>query len=128
MYNISASKNWVNKISGGGILELEAESNLGYNVNYDNGQYGFDTLGVVVPGGGNVSLDKQLIAGIATNDFLVGNLGLADRPREFEGYTPEMGFVSQLQSKNLIPSLSYGYTAGASYRKSQGVKSDVIEH
>lgn len=123
-YDESKSNNWVKK----DIYALGAEANLGYTQNSDNGEYGFDTLGVAVQGGGNVSLIHQLIAGIATKDFFLGNLGLADRSLNFTNSASETGFFSQLRSKNLIPSLSYGYTAGASYRKRPGAESDVIPH
>lgn len=123
-YDATKSKNWVKK----GNFALGTESNLGYTTNFDNGGYGFDTLGVVVPGGGNVSLDQQLIAGIATKDFFLGNLGLADRSLNFTDSASETGFFSQLRSQNLIPSLSYGYTAGAFYRKRPAVEPDVIPH
>lgn len=121
-YDASKSKNWVEK----SIYQLGAEANLGYNQNSDNGEYGFDTLGVAVQGGGNVSLARQLIAGIATKDFFLGNLGLADRSLNFANSASETGFFSQLRSQNLIPSLSYGYTAGAFYRKCPGLESDVF--
>lgn len=111
-YNGDNSTTWktINNYS------LGAESNLGLTQNSDNGQYGFDTLAVAVPGGGNVSLDHQLIARLATKDFYLGNLGLANRQLLLGG-DRESGFLSHINASNLIPSLSYGYTAGASYRK-----------
>lgn len=124
VFNNTVSTSWVNK----NIYALGAESNLGYTVNSDNGNYGFDTLRVGLPGDGNVSLDHQLIAGIATKDFFLGNLGLASRQLMFADKTQAPGFLSQLQSNNMIPSLSYGYTAGASYRKHQRRTSDGIPH
>ena len=90
--------------------------------NSDVGEYGFDTIAIGVPAHGNVSLDQQPIAGIATKDFLLGNLGLASRPLKFASDGAQIsGLMSNLKSKNLIPSLSYGFTAGASYRKNAGV-------
>lgn len=120
VYNITASKSWNKK----GLDQLGAEANLGYTVNSDNGDFGFDTLGVAVSGGGNVSLDKQLLATLATPDFFLGNLGLAIRQHDFSDGTHALGFLSQLNTSNLIPSLSYGYTAGASYRRRAGEKLD----
>lgn len=120
-YNVSASNTWNEKK----LYTLGTEGNLGYTQNSDVGDYGFDTLEVGVPGRGNVSLDHQLIAGLATKDFYLGNLGLADRTLVFDGGEPETGLMSQLKSQNKIPSLSYGYTAGASYRKLQNMDSEL---
>lgn len=65
----------------------------------------------------NVTLNKQVIAGIATKDFYLGNIGLAARPLDWTDHTESSpSLMSSLKSQNLIPSLSYGYTAGASYR------------
>lgn len=120
VYNLTASKSWLDKK----IDTLGAEANLEYTVNSDVGQFGFDTLGVAVSGRGNVSLDDQLVATVATKDFFLGNLGLANRQHDFGDGTHPTGFLSQLNASNLIPSLSYGYTAGASYRKRPGEKLD----
>lgn len=120
VFDNKSSKNWTEKT----LDNLTVESNLGYTGNYDVGDYGHDTLAIGVPGQGDVSLDQQLIAGIATKDFFLGNVGLANGQRAFPDGTRETGLMAQLKSKNLIPSLSYGYTAGASYRKRQSMKSD----
>lgn len=124
VFDSKSSKTWAEK----NRFELQAESNLGYIANADNGDYGHDTLAIGVPGRGNVSLDQQLIAGIGTKDFFLGNVGLADRQRTFKDSSAETGLMAQLKSQNLIPSLSYGFTAGASYRKRQSMKSDRSPH
>lgn len=124
-YNITLSKTWNEK----GVDSLKTESDLGYVNNYDNGDFGLDTLGVdVPPGHANVSLDQQVIAGVATKDFFLGNLGLANRQHTFGNGEQVSGFLSHLNASNLIPSLSYGYTAGASYRKRQRMESDWVPH
>lgn len=112
-FDNTKSKSWSNKNN----YTLNAESNLGMTENSDFGLYGFDTIAVGQPGHGNVSLDQQPIAGLATKDFLLGNLGLANRPLIFDDQTKVNGLMSNLKSRNLIPSLSYGFTAGASYRE-----------
>ena len=124
VFEKESSKNWAEKT----LDLLTVESNLGYTQNSDVGDYGHDTLAIGVPGRGNVSLDQQLIAGIATKDFFLGNVGLADRQRTFPDGSQEPGLMAQLKSKNLISSRSYGYTAGASYRKRQSMKSDRSPH
>ena len=96
--------------------ELGAEANLGLTQNFDNGAFAYDVLGVMTSDGGNVSLEHQVIAGIATKDFYVGNLGLSPLGINFtDRSNPKPSFLASLRSKSLIPSLSYGFTAGAYY-------------
>ncbi|KAF2137183.1 uncharacterized protein K452DRAFT_329396 [Aplosporella prunicola CBS 121167] len=73
-----------------GLYDLGLDSHLNYS---GNGAYGYDT----VPFGGAqsadaLSIDHQIVAGFATKDYYIGMLG------------------------TMIPSMSYGYTAGAHYR------------
>lgn len=118
-FNTSKSPTWDPKDS---LYELGAEQNLGIATksgpDADVGLYGFDTLGVQESGGNNISLNQQVVVGINTTHFYRGNLGLATRPIIFGDTTTSPGFLQSLKDQNLIPSLSYGYTAGASYRKS----------
>lgn len=88
-----------------------------------NAYYGFDTLTLGVPGSELPSLDNQIIAGIATNNYWLGYLGLSPIPFNFSSQNdatsmsdPQPSFLSNLKNQSLIPSLSWGYTAGASYR------------
>ncbi|KAI4228860.1 MAG: hypothetical protein LQ349_006483 [Xanthoria aureola] len=59
------------------------------------------------------------VAGVAAQPIYLGLLGLrpSNSPR-FDASSPS--FLTNLRNQNLIPSLSFGYTAGAAY-KSQGV-------
>ena len=89
-----------------------------------NAYYGFDTLALGAPGANLPSLDNQIIAGIATNNYWLGYLGLSPLPFNFSSQNdatsmrdPQPSFLSSLKNQSLIPSLSWGYTAGASYRK-----------
>ena len=108
------SSSWITKAP----YLLEAESNLGYTSNNDTGGYGFDTIGIGKPGAGNVSVDGQVVAEVLTKDFYVGTLGLASRPMIFgSDNDPHPSLISSLQNRSLIPSLAYGFAAGASYRK-----------
>ncbi|KAL9610154.1 MAG: hypothetical protein Q9167_005132 [Letrouitia subvulpina] len=117
LFDYSKSSTWDKKA----IFPLGTEANLGYTKNSDNGAYGWDTVELGTVGETNATLDKQVIAGIATKDFYLGNLGLAARPLDWTDHTESSpSLLSSLQSQNLIPSLSYGYTAGASYRKGNG--------
>ncbi|QDS77084.1 hypothetical protein FKW77_000350 [Venturia effusa] len=108
-----------------GLYAIQLESNLNYEA---NGHYGEDVLAI---NGGNgssngLSLPKQVIAGIAAKDYLIGVLGLGIQPTSFSSSsTPVRTFMEQLRNNKLIPSLSYGYTAGASYQQ-KGVLGNLI--
>ena len=52
-----------------------------------------------------------------SKDFFFGQLGLGPKPTNFSDFTnPEESFLRSLKSNKSIPSLSFGYTAGAPYR------------
>jgi hypothetical protein len=87
-----------------------------------NAYYGFDTLALGVPGSGLPSLDNQIIAGFATNNYWLGFLGLSPISFNFSSQDdstslrdPQTSFLSELKNQSHIPSLSWAYTAGASY-------------
>lgn len=62
-------------------------------------------------------LEHQIVAGISTNDFWLGYLGLNPRPTNFTNFRdPQQSFMQTLKNKSMIPSLSWSYTAGAAYR------------
>lgn len=111
---MNASSTWKDQ----GIFGLGLEVNLpDYVGNYDNGDYGLDTLGVGLPGSGP-SLDNMVVAALATKDFYLGYLGVTIHPTNFSEFNdPHPTFLSTLKSSGKIPSLSYGYSAGAQYRK-----------
>ncbi|KAM0794413.1 aspartic peptidase domain-containing protein [Usnea florida] len=109
--------------SAKGNYSLEIETNLGFN---DEATYGFDTLSLGLNNASNLpTLRGQVIAGIEAFDFYTGYFGLGDQPSNFtssqdnsnlSGTTPYPSFLSTLKSQNLIPSLSWAYTAGAYYQ------------
>lgn len=117
-YDSTKSSTWNVKAN----YTLDAETNLGnpYSANNQVGTYGYDTIEVPGQSGvANVSLDHQVIAAIETNTYYLGNLGLASRNITFGTDSSDISpsFLESLRNENLIPSLSYGYTAGASYRQ-----------
>lgn len=61
---------------------------------------------------------RSIVAGLVNTDpYYLGLLGLLpSNSSRFNDSSPS--FLTHLRSSNLIPSLSFGYTAGASYRKS----------
>lgn len=82
-----------------------------------NGSYGFDTVSLGLPGSGLPTLNNQVIAGIWTNDFFLGSLGLSAVPFNFSSLDdPQPSILATLRNQSLIPSASWAYTAGAQYK------------
>lgn len=109
-FKINESSTWV----ANGQYNLLSEENLNY---LGNGKYGFDTVELGVQGSNELSLTGQVVAGIATKDFYLGIFGLGPKPANFTDSDPKPSYMKTLVDKRLIPSLSFGYTAGAPYRK-----------
>ena len=58
-----------------------------------------------------------MLTGIATKDFYIGSLGITSRPVNFTNFTdPFPSMLGTLWNNKQIPSLSFGYTAGAIYQ------------
>lgn len=103
-----------------GIYELTLEQDL--SGSSDAGLYGLDTIALITANGvSGPSLSGQTVAGIATADFWLGSLGLGTRPGNFSvlGNETVPSLLSSMKTQGAIPSLSYGYTAGAVYCKSR---------
>lgn len=116
-YDSTKSSDWTSK----NIFPLNIEVNLGLIHNSDNGAYGYDDLGIPTSSGENITMTQQLISGVATKDFFLGSLGLSSLPISFKDPPDQRpSLITSLKDANLIPSLSYGYTAGAFYRNQTG--------
>ena len=115
LLNVSDSTTWVqNNISSNGTFALGLEENLGYSA---NGLYGFDTVALGWQGSSPPSLRGQIVAGIAAPEFYFGIFGLDPRPTNFSTFNhPVSSYMSNLKSQDLIPSVSWGYTAGNQYQ------------
>ena len=92
------------------------EGNLGYS---DGATYGHDTLALGLSEAiGGPQLESQVVATFENNDFYIGLFGLGHEGTNFSEYnTPNATFLTSLKERNMIPSLSWGYTAGAIYRE-----------
>lgn len=111
MFGISNSSTW----SDIGLFEFDLQTNLNYT---GNGDFGFDSVSLGYPGGGGPSLTRQVVAGMAATDFWLGYFGLDPEPCNFTTYNnPQPSYLRSLYNSSLIPSLSWGYTAGAVYRR-----------
>ena len=99
-----------------GIFYLDLEKNLGHNA---SGDYGLDKLALGLgQGDGSPTLESQVVVGIQTNQYRVGIIGLNQQPTNVSNFThPYPSLLTTLRTQNLIPSLSWSYTAGACYRE-----------
>ena len=103
-----------------GIYTLDTEKTLNYS---GNGLFGYDVVGI---NGGNsssstggISLPNKVVAAMPAKDYFLGIFGLGIRDTSFSSGAPDAppSFMVTLKENNQIPSKSYGYTAGAPYRK-----------
>ena len=96
------------------MYNLGAEGNLGLD---STAIFGFDTVGLGLQGTAAPTIQGQLVAGIATPTFWLGSLGLNPQSTNFTTFDDSSpSFMSNLKGNGSIPSLSFGYTAGAKYQ------------
>lgn len=111
-YNQTASKAWRMK----GYYQLWLEKKLGI---VGNGLYGSDYVGLGLAGERGPSVQNTTIGSLVTPNFWLGNFGLHPKPTNFSAFEePVPSFMTNIFNQKNIPSLSFGYTAGARYRKS----------
>lgn len=111
-FNVSASTTW-NEI---GFYQLWLEKNLGL---LGNGQYGYDTVGLGNTAQEGPTLKNTTIGTLISQNFWLGHFGINPKPTNFSAFSdPSPSYLTYLFEGNQIPSLSWGYTAGAAYRKS----------
>lgn len=79
------------------------------------GQYGLDDTTFGTTG---VTLQNSIIASINTTEYWLGEFGLGIAPGNFTNITPLSAISGLVEKDGVIPSHSYGFTAGATYRKS----------
>jgi hypothetical protein len=118
LFDVSASSSW-NTI---GIYEFAIEQNLGYS---GNSRFGYDY--VRLPGAQTaLPAVNSTIGGFAVDDFHLGLLGLNPRSTNFStDGSGSPSYMGSLRQQNLIPSTSFGYTAGASYRSNGGAPASL---
>lgn len=80
------------------------------------GMYGLDTMGltsdITQP-----TFPNDLVALYKVKRYMMGGLGLGTKPTIFANVTTQFeGVLQKLKNSNAIPSLTWGYTAGAAYR------------
>ncbi|KAL8946646.1 MAG: hypothetical protein Q9222_006987 [Ikaeria aurantiellina] len=111
LFNMNASSTW----RSNGFWQLGNERNLGI---YANGLFGNDTIGLGIQGSGGPSLADQIMAVIGTEQIYVGMFAVNPKRTNYTGITEQgqASYMTTLKQQNLIPSSSFGYTAGAQYR------------
>ncbi|KAK5119346.1 hypothetical protein LTR85_007702 [Meristemomyces frigidus] len=126
-FQTNASSSWQTI----GIYELSTEQAL-FGTG-DDGLYGRDTLMLDLLSTSTSSanqsqnLSSQTIAGVATADFWLGSLGLGTATGNFTVQSENIpSLLDTLKSQGLIPSLSFGYTAGAVYSSPKDYGSLVL--
>ena len=107
-----------------GNYSLGIDENLGYHT---AASYGLDTIALGASNyTGGPALSSQVVAGLETYLYYTGMFGLGSQSSNFtnssspENLTdtiPYKSFLGSLKASNLIPSLSWAYTAGAPYRE-----------
>ncbi|KAH6675062.1 aspartic peptidase domain-containing protein [Halenospora varia] len=118
-FKLNESSTWVKNTANlsTDIYPFLVGEQLGYT---GKARLGFDDLTLDWAGAGGPSLKNQTIAGIATKDSYLGVLGLAPRASNFTSFNnPIPSLMQNLKNQSLIPSTSYGYTAGNQYRLNQ---------
>jgi hypothetical protein len=120
VFDNSTSSTWDEK----GNYGLKVEEYLGEKV---EGEFGFDDVDLGYTGSG-VSLQNTTVAWFIDQIFAVGMFGLSYRPTNFSLAAWDMvpSFLGTLYAEKKIPSLSYGYTAGAYYRKDAGGQGSLV--
>ena len=93
-----------------GYYELGLDPQLGFS---GSGDYGFDNIEL----NDQIILNSQIIGVVNSTDYWLGYLGLGVQPTNFTDANKLTFLSSLVENKSYIPSHSYGYTAGAYYRK-----------
>jgi hypothetical protein len=106
LFEANASTTWEDQ----GAFALGLDPQLGFG---GNGIYGFDSVAF----GDQFSVPSQVIGVINTTDYWLGYFGLGVEPTNFTSTDKPTFLDSMVENQSLIPSHSYGYTAGAHYRK-----------
>lgn len=112
-FNPNRSSTW----SQYGYYQLGAGQNLNLS---GEAVFGNDTLGLGIQGSGGPTLQDQIIGAFATDEIYLGMFGL--NPASTNITQEEQGkasYMTTLRNQNLIPSLTFGYTAGNQYRLKQ---------
>jgi hypothetical protein len=98
-----------------GLYDLWVGRNLGPT---PNAGFGFDRVGLSGVGENGPTLENTTVAAFAGQKmYYLGIFGINPKPSNFTGFNePTASYMTQLKEQKMIPSVSFGYTAGAYYR------------
>lgn len=97
-----------------GLYDLWTGQNLGLT---GNGYNALETVGLSGVGEDGPTLENTTISAYATNAFYIGMFGINPKPTNFSTFNdPTTSYMTLLKEQGYIPSVSFGYTAGAHYR------------
>ena len=97
-----------------GAYKLEVELNLGID---EIGEFGLDSMILGLPESQTVILDKQILAGIASDIFYLSSWGIYPAATNLTNLDdPHPSIIQKLKQQGVIPSLSWAYTAGAYFQ------------
>ena len=102
-----------------GTYGIGLDPQLGFD---GNATYGLDSIAF----GDQISVPSQIIGVINATEYFLGYFGLGVQPTNFTSTDQPTFIDSMVENKSLVPSHSYGYTAGAYYRKSSVPKGSRI--
>lgn len=115
IFNSSRSSTWTTQ----GLYDTYIEQNLGY---VNNAAYGYDNITLAGNGENGLTIKNGTVAGVALDLFYLGLFGLNPKGTNFTDLNdPFPSAMTQLKTNRKIPSVSFGFTAGAYYRFSSGV-------
>ncbi|KAF2154979.1 acid protease [Myriangium duriaei CBS 260.36] len=104
-----------------GVYGLAGETNLGVD---GNGIFGFDSAALGATAQQLLPVSNATVVDFAVTEPYLGMLGINPKPTNWTSYTDySQSYISQLKQTNSIPSVSFGYTAGAAYRSSKTLAS-----
>lgn len=117
IFNPNKSSTW----SEYNYFRLPIEENLYTAV---IGFFGNDTLSLGTQGTQGPSLNQQVIGGIGDQKYYLGMLGVNPKPTKVSaGDSGQSSYITSLKAQNIIPSISFGFTAGAAYREFNAARS-----
>lgn len=121
---LTNSSTWHNNTADlkSNIYPLLVDTQLGYN---GRAELGFDSVSLA--GTPETTLKNQTVGGFAATDSYLGLFGIDPRSSIFNTTPPIPSYLQNLRNQSLIPSLSWGYTAGNQYRKTLPTSSNVVD-
>lgn len=115
LFDYNRSSTWEQQ----GLYEINTEENLGI---YRTGQFGNETITLGFPNSGGVTLDNQILGGVVAAEYWLGMFGVNPKRTNWTSFEDgQPSYLATMKEQNLIPSLSFGYTAGNQYREQPSV-------